>query len=152
MKTAVLRRTEMGDAGTFGTLEIDGAEFVTGELPDRDNAPEISCIPAGVYLCKWTPSNRLKRETYQVMDVPGRTGIRLHPANFMGDVSKGLKAEVNGCIALGAARVPINGQEAVGGSRDTVKKFEALLGGEDFELQIIDEYLEAGEPAQTSIA
>lgn len=146
MKTVTLRRTEMGDAGTFGVLEIDGEEFVTGELPDRDNAPEISCIPAGVYLCKWTPSNRLKRDTYQVMNVPGRTGIRFHPANLVGDVSKGFSAEVNGCIALGGTLGVIGGQKAVAGSKVATQRFEDLMGGDDFTLEIIDEYLETGEP------
>lgn len=142
----------MTDAGTFGVLQIEGQEFVTGELPWRDNAAEISSIPAGTYTCKRTFSNRFQREMYQVMDVPGRTGVRFHPANLVGDKSKGFKAEVNGCVALGTGRGIIDRQEAVTGSRTAIKNFEDLLDGEEFELAIVDEYLEAGAPSEPSIA
>lgn len=150
MRTALLRRTHMGDTGTFGVLEFEGEKFQTGELPARGNAHDVSSIPAGVYTCRWTLSNRFKRETYQVLDVPGRTGVRFHPANLMGDTTKGLKSELNGCIALGYARGPVtiegHVQEGVLSSRAATAKFEKMLGGQDFQLAIIDEYLEAGAP------
>ena len=151
MITATLRRTKMGDSGTFGVLEVLGHTFLTGELPWRDNAQEISSIPAGAYVCQWTPSNRFKRETYQVMDVPGRTGVRFHPANLMGDSSLGYKAELNGCVALGSAMGVVDGQEAITGSRAAIKQFEELLAGQSFRLEISDEYLEAGEPLPASV-
>lgn len=100
MKTAVLLRKRTGDSGTFGELEIDGEKFKTGELPWRDNARGKSCVPAGEYLVEWDPSPKYGFK-YELRDVPGRTVILIHSANFMGDEDKGLKAEVDGCIALG---------------------------------------------------
>lgn len=151
MKTVTIVRSETGDAGTFGNLSVDGHSFVTGELPDFDNAPEISNIPAGKYRCRWTFSNRLQRETYQVLDVRGRTGIRFHAANLMGDESKGLKAEVLGCIALGSARGDVAGQPGITGSKAAIKAFEDLMGRDDFELHIINEYQETGAPSTGNV-
>lgn len=152
MITAVLRRTETGDTGTFGHLDIDGHVFVTGELPDRKNIAGISSIPAGTYLCKWQFSPKFQRNVYHLQDVPGRTYVEIHPANLFGDKAKGFKCELNGCIAIGTDRGTIDGQAAIVSSRKAVAELEALMKGEDFELQIIDEYLEAGAPAAASVA
>lgn len=146
MKRLKLIRTEMGAFGTFGRMEIAGETFVTGELPAKDNAAMISSIPAGVYRCRRTMSNRFKRMLYEVLNVPGRTGIRFHSANHMGDVARGLKCELNGCIALGTTKAIVNGQMGIGGSRVAMDRFDELLAGADFELEIVDEYLEAGKP------
>lgn len=145
MKRAVLRRLQMGDTGTFGTLEIDGHTFRTGELPWRDNASGKSCVPAGDYVVSWRPSGKYGHK-YTLTDVPGRTHILIHAANFCGDEDLGYKAQVDGCIALGAGVSELDGQMAVRGSKDTVQAFETMMNYSDFELEIIDEYLEAGEP------
>jgi len=145
MRKATLRRTEMGDAGTFGVLEVDGHTFHTGELPWRDNRKGKSCVPAGTYTVKWDPSPKYGFK-YELFDVPGRTTILIHAANYVGDEDLGYKAQVDGCIALGSGVSELDGQMAVRGSKDTVKTFETLMRLEPFELEIIDEYLEAGEP------
>ncbi len=149
MRTATLRRKETGDTGTFGTLEFDGFKCLTGELPERGNAQMISCIPAGTYLCKWTYSPRHEAETYQIMDVPGRTGVRFDIANLMGDEAKGLESEVDGCVALGYGRGMVRGQAGIIASGDAIREFDRVLAGEDFELTIVDEYLEAGAPSDS---
>lgn len=146
MKTVVLRRTRMGDQGTFGTLEIDGKPYcVTGELPWRDNARGKSCVPAGEYLVEWDPSPKYGMK-YELRAVPDRTTILIHAANHVGDEDLGFKAQVDGCIALGAAVSELEGQLAVRSSKDTVKAFEDLMGRAPFRLRIIDEYLETGRP------
>lgn len=71
---------------------------------------------------------------YQVLDVPGRSGVRIHSGNFAGDERQGLKSNVEGCILLGSGYGRLDGQEAILHSRDTLKKFEALLNGRSFEL------------------
>lgn len=144
MITATLRRTESGDTGTFGVLQVGSVDFATGELPDRGNADDISSIPAGTYTCSKTFSPRFQRPTYEILNVPGRTGIRIHPANFMGDKTKGLQCELDGCIALGMERGVIEGQDAVVSSKTAIDKFEELMAGNEFSLEIIDEYSEAG--------
>lgn len=154
MKRALLRRTEMGDAGTFGMLQLEGAEkpLHTIELPARDNAAGISSIPAGVYRCSWTFSNRFQRMMYQVMDVPDRTGIRFHAANLAGDVDKGFKSELNGCIAPGIKRQDFDGQPGIGASVKALQRLEEWGAGEDFDLAVVDEYLEAGKPETQPVA
>ncbi len=61
------------------------------ELPWEENKEEISCIPEGIY-----PLERRCDEHFgwhfQVMDVPGRDLILIHPANDA-------KKELKGCIA-----------------------------------------------------
>lgn len=144
MKTALLRRTETSDVGTFGIMEFMGQTFRTGELPDRGNAENISSIPAGVYVCKWTYSPHFKRHTYELQDVHGRTVVRIHVGNWCGDKAKGLLADVDGCILLGYGLADIKGQRGVTSSADAIEEFEKFGAGDDVQLAIVDEYLEAG--------
>lgn len=149
---AKLIRTATGDTGTFGTLTLGDHVFMTGELPDRGNAVGRSSIPAGKYVCKWQFSPKFQRNVYHLQDVPGRTVVEIHPANLMGDAAKGFKCELNGCIALGTDRGVIDGQAAITGSRAAIKEFETLLAGADFDLEIVEEYQETGEPAGAALA
>ena len=65
---ALIERYESGDMGTFGALFAEGFTCYTGELPWRDNKPEISCIPVGLYKVIWAMSPRLKRKTPRLAD------------------------------------------------------------------------------------
>lgn len=80
------------EKGTNGALFFQGI-FVcfTIELPWKENARNISCIPDGRYELKLWYTNRFKHHLL-VKDVPGRSGILIHPAN---DALK----ELEGCIA-----------------------------------------------------
>lgn len=138
MKRAILHRQTEGDDGTFGRLSIDDISLFTGELPDRDNAENVSRIPAGIYRCLCTWSPRFKRPMYLVGPVTGRTGIRIHPANLMGDPSKGRRSQLNGCIALGEKVGVMDGQRALLISSPAVGKLERHLNREPFELEIVD--------------
>lgn len=151
MKQVVLRRREMGDEGTFGVLEVDGLEFKTGELPWRDNARGKSCVPAGTYLVEWDPSPKYGMK-YELRNVPDRTTILIHSANHVGDEDMGLKAQVDGCIALGSDISELEGQMAVRNSVKSVEKFEKYMDHKPFNLTIIDEYLEAGDPTSPNLA
>jgi len=134
VKEVYLLRAKSDDKQTLGVLVAGaGTElFVakTLELPDRANKPNESCIPAGTYRCRWTLSPRLQRNTYEVLGVPGRTGVRIHPVNFF--------HQLRGCIALGAAHKDINadGKLDLIHSGETVEKFNKLMAGEDFLLII----------------
>lgn len=132
----ILTRLQTGNEGTFGRISVDGVSYYSGELPDRDNAPNVSCIPKGSYPCIWTYSEKLKRKAYLVQNVKGRAGIRIHSANFMGDDSKGFKRQLNGCIALGEKIGQIDGQRALLLSKPAVRKFEDLMQGQPFILEI----------------
>ena len=95
------------------------------ELQWLDNAPQVSCIPTGDYKLKWTLSNRFKRHMWQVMDVPGRAGIRIHSGNYAGDkLSDSL-----GCPLPCLQWADINKDGVIDGvrSKDALSQLEALL-------------------------
>ena len=78
--------------GTNGALLLDGELLcATIELPWKDNKHVVSCIPEGRYALYKRYSPRLGWHL-QVMDVPGRRWILIHPAN---DAA----TELQGCIA-----------------------------------------------------
>lgn len=136
MTLVTLERHETSDQGTFGRILLPGGVFLfTGELPWRENQSNVSCIPEGLYPCSWTFSERFRRRLYQVASVLSRTGIRIHSANLMGAHPPYL-AQLNGCIALGEKLGTIDGQKAVLVSRPALTKFETLMGGKPFTLEI----------------
>lgn len=106
------------------------------ELPWLDNKQNESCIPKGIYTCRYTRSNRLSTAaghdvyTYEVLDVPGRSGIRIHSANYF--------FQLLGCIAMGNVHKDINidGQLDVIHSGSTIVAFNKVMEYEDFELMI----------------
>lgn len=141
MREVLLLREKPSDEGTFGYWAIEGTWFYSLELPDRDNQPNISCIPPGEYICTLRYSPRFKRNTYWVQDVPDREYILAHSANFAGDVDLGYQSHLNGCIALGLGRGKLinkfgNKQRAILTSRLALTQFEQLMNGEDFKLTI----------------
>lgn len=137
MKSATLTRTETGDAGTFGTLVTEsGFQCYTGELPWRGNESGKSCIPEGVYTCARANSPK-HGPCYYVTEVPKRSDIEIHSANWMGDESKGLKCQLLGCIAPGRAIMDIAGQKGVSSSKDALASLEADLEKEPFTLTIV---------------
>ncbi len=77
------------NAGTFGRL----GPWVTVEEEWKNNLPRISCIPTGSYICERSTFHRGGYETFEVMDVDGRTLIKFHVANTEEDLL--------GCIGLG---------------------------------------------------
>ena len=92
----------------------------------------------GVYKVAWAPSPRLKRNTYRLIDVPERSGVLIHSANYMGDRTIGLKCQSLGCIALGEKRGTMDGQAALLLSFPAVRRFEQYLDGQPFELEVAD--------------
>jgi hypothetical protein len=140
MADALLRRTEASDQGTFGLFTLDGLTLFSGELPDRDNAPGVSCIPPGEYRCERRFSPRFKRETYWLRDVPSRSFILIHSANLMGDAALGFKSQLNGCIALGQRRGTMGGQKAILVSAPAITDLETATNREPFTLEVRNEF------------
>lgn len=68
---------------------FDGKENLSDD--PTTSANESCCIPEGVYPVIWSYSNRLKHNTFEILNVPNRSGIRIHPANVI--------SELLGCIA-----------------------------------------------------
>lgn len=142
----MLERLESGAQGTLGRIWARGATGVlrlyTGELPWRDNAPNVSCIPPApggepvIRRCVWTWSPRFRRFMYLVLGTAPRAGIRKHPANLMGDARLGFRAQLNGCIALGERLGWIDGQKALLLSAPALRRFESHMGHAPFTLEI----------------
>lgn len=87
MHLVVMRSYE--PKATPGTLFINDTRIChTLELPK-----DLGCIPEGKYNLHLSYSNRFKCIMPEIMDVPGRTGIRIHWGNFIKDTS--------GCLLVG---------------------------------------------------
>lgn len=123
LPNVVLDRDYTDDKCTLGTLWFDQEVVQTLELPFKDNKQNISCIPDGEYIVRktvspaWTKSERdrikhlkpnitkeelekIQVKLWLVLDVPNRSGIRFHSANFV--------SQLRGCIAPGLRRWDIN--------------------------------------------
>lgn len=133
---AILTRLDSSDQGTFGRIAAPAIVLFTGELPWRENRPSISCIPEGTYRVAWTFSPRFKRFMYLVDGVVGRSGIRKHSANLMGDAALGYKSQLNGCIALGERLGWLDRQKAVLLSAPAVRRFEEAMNHRPFILEV----------------
>lgn len=136
MIALTLHRTERTADGTFGTLEVPGTLTVhTMEDDWRDNAPRESCIPAGTYTMRRTIYHKTGVETFEVVGVPGRSRILIHPANT--------EEDVEGCIGVGLRRGrlwvadedapghPLTLKHAVVASQDAFRRLMSVLSGVD---------------------
>lgn len=139
MRAASLIRTETSDEGTFGILRAAGFTCFTAELPWRGNRTGRSSIPAGVYECEYWSSKRWP-SAYHIKNVPDRVAILIHNGNFAGDVEKGLRSHVLGCILVGKTIARINGQKGVTHSKPTFEEFKRYWGREPFTLTIEEKY------------
>lgn len=92
------------------------------------------CIPKGTYTVKWTFSPRFMKYTYELQNVPGWTGIRIHSGNY----AWGKKVDTEGCILLGKLFQDINkdGVADIIDSRNTISAFERFMGKKEFKLLI----------------
>lgn len=129
-----IKRNKSNSKQTIGKLKVayNGKTFTcdTLELPDLNNLKNISCIPKGTYECRHTFSPRFFKFTYEILNVPNRSGIRIHSSNYY--------FQLNGCIALGNGLSDINkdGQLDVINSRQAISAFESILGYQQFTLVI----------------
>lgn len=123
------------DQGSSGYLIAPGFFCPTIELPWRDNAPNFSCIPEGVYLCTMRRSPKFGW-VYHITGVAGRSWILTHWGNLAGDRTLGYKTHTYGCVLLGSYRGKVDGQRAVLLSRPTVRRFIEYMDRQDFELEI----------------
>lgn len=87
----ILQRTYL-PFGTNGEILLEKEHICYSiELPWRNNQQQVSCIPEGNYALKRRNSEHLGWHL-QLMDVPGRELILIHPAN-------NAQKELKGCIA-----------------------------------------------------
>lgn len=96
MKLSLVRSIRRADC-TIGHFYIDGV-FTCFSLEDMVRDPGVkvygqTAIPYGTYQVVLTHSPRFKRVLPLLSNVPGFTGIRIHPGNTAEDTE--------GCILLG---------------------------------------------------
>ena len=82
-----------GEYSTVGTIESGLYQGYSVENPWLQNCPWHSCIPEGHYVMKLGWYNKGGYAAYELLDVPGRTLIKIHIANKA--------SEVDGCVGLG---------------------------------------------------
>jgi len=123
----ILRIGRDDDAMSQGVMLHLGVAFaVTLELPDMNNEPEKSCIPAGTYVCKRVQSPKFG-DTFEITGVPGRTNILFHKLNEV--------RQTLGCVGV-AEKFVGNG---IGESMEGFNEFMAKLKDRDsFMLSILD--------------
>jgi hypothetical protein len=137
---ATITRSPSTPNGTFGIFSIDGVPTcVTCELPSLNNAPNVSSIPASPldpatglpisYHCIRHLSAKFPLgNTWEITNVPNRTGILIHNANDT--------ADLEGCVAVGSSFGQVNGLPAVLNSVATLTMLNQKLG-ESFDLTIL---------------
>jgi hypothetical protein len=141
---AELRRLSLNSSCTLGKFnfsEADGKTLFTcftceNPIPEPRSqktwakVKSQTPIPYGVYKCKWTYSPKYQRNMWELQNVPGFAGIRIH----VGNTSK----DTEGCILFG--EFINNDCTGILQSRAAVAEFEKLtaeLGNPDFELEIL---------------
>ena len=140
MRKVQLVRFFSNNEGTPGVLLFGNNRVYTLELPWRDNAVKMSCIPRGTYRCILRQSPKFGL-TYWLTNVPGRSLVLIHAGNLAGASDKGYSTNVEGCILTGLAFGSMrnkkgNMQQAVFNSKAALRKFMEWGDGKEFELEI----------------
>lgn len=115
---------------TFGNLYSGDGEWVcvTLEEPWRDNADNISRVPAGTYPWFKRVSPKRGYEVVELRDVPNRENVQIHIGNTVEDTL--------GCILVGSAK---GEGENITGSRLAFQKLMAeLKDTPEGTIQIVD--------------
>lgn len=117
-----LIRDQSNDRCTLGRLFINGS-FLCYTLEDVDRRLESggekihgqTAIPRGAYSIIINRSQRFGRDMPLLLDVPGFSGVRIHPGNTA--------ADTEGCILVGTTR----GAESLGNSRAAYEKLYDMI-------------------------
>lgn len=140
----LLKRTHITRNSTLGELYLINEtlsskkllcytlEDTVREVKNKDvklwKIPGITAIPYGSYPLRYSLSNRFKKNTLELLNVSGFTGIRMHSGNTNKDTE--------GCILLGLNCLQDDlGDWVVGDSKKAVKEVEELL------VPLLEDYL-----------
>jgi Family of unknown function (DUF5675) len=123
------------ESGITGTFSVDGTQkYFSLELPElfegQPNVPKKTCVPAGTYAVERLWSNHWNQMMPHLVDVPGRTEVEIHIANFPHDIL--------GCIGIGKLRIS---DIQIGESREAFEEFNkdfenAIQNGEGVAITI----------------
>ena len=112
----ILQRLTSSDKGVQGVFIYNRSVVCHSlELPWRDNAREISCIPAGLYPISKEIHPRFA-SVFRLSSVPERAGILIHPGNSVYDTK--------GCILPG---LDVDATIGIKSSRSALNRLYDLL-------------------------
>lgn len=139
MHTIIVKRKKEDDYQTLGELSIHDNKMneifscKTIELPWKDNKKNESRIPKGEYVAVRHTSPKFG-ECLWIQDVPGRSEILIHVANF--------RSDLRGCIGVGESFVDIDGDghKDVTSSKSTMNALLNELDGDLFAIHIEEEF------------
>lgn len=122
-----INRLRMDTTGTLSEVSVDNNRFMGIEKPWRDNAPFVSCIPAGIYTLVPYSSNKypdvyaFEGGSVSIKETPPakRYKCLIHVANW--------GRQVQGCLGLGLAELK-GGELGVSRSRDAISELRQILG------------------------
>lgn len=145
MQLQVLRKT-FTDQSTIGELLVNG-QFECFTLEDVVRPEKIfgeTAIPDGSYRVVVTMSPRFKRRLPLLVDVPGYTGVRIHPGNT--------KRDTLGCLLVGQgkARDAITGSQAA--FAKLMEKIEKAALTEEVIIELVNDGVPTGAAAGASLA
>lgn len=108
--------------GVFGEISAGSFKCYCVERPWINNEPSVSCIPCGEYAIQLGRYNRGGYKAYEIMNVPGRSLIKIHKGNTMDDLM--------GCVAPGMSLGFVGGKWAVINSRDAFARLMKEASGD----------------------
>lgn len=112
----------------FGVLQITTRNHGVLKFSTIENYEKR--IESGSYSMRWSLSPKFKTKTLEIMGVPNRFGIRIHPANRGGDVQ--------GCIGVGIYQECDEIPTMIHNSRQTIEIVESLLWRGENKINIKD--------------
>lgn len=118
----LLERVDCSDERSLGQLFLNGVFFCwtcEDALRPGPKVPGKTAIPAGSYVVRITMSPRFGVRMPLLLDVPGFSGIRIHPGNTAEDT--------DGCILPGYGRTP----DGISDSRKAYANLFARLDAEE---------------------
>ena len=133
MIRAFLVRDSVGSDCILGTLFVGLEVFHVLERPWLDNESNISCIPAGDYVCNFMArsSSGKYKKVYWLQDVESRFGILIHNGNTVN--------HTKGCLIIGRKRGWLAGSRAVLNSKSSLRDLNEMIGDKPFKLTILGE-------------
>ena len=125
----ILQRTVQGPSNSlFGVLTIKTMNHGTLKFSTVENTN--IAIQQGTYDMRWSLSPKFKTKTLEIMGVPNRYGIRLHPANRGHDVE--------GCVGVGIYNENKGIPVQIWNSRQSTEIVESLLWRGENQITIKD--------------
>lgn len=141
MKTVIINRVNTNDKQTIGRcyvrneqgkIEFEAASLERGWL---QNKPNVSSVPAGVYMLVKEYSPRFDTDLWELKEVYNRSETKFHVSNYW--------YQLEGCIALGQDFTDINddGYLDVTHSGNTMDAFHNVMKGHKALLIIHELYI-----------